>query len=1159
MNKLSSVGLKVGAVLFSVVGAFCAEAADGTLTISGSACDYFASENWADNQIAEGAGATATFKGAGLVQIAQPLTIGHFSAEVSGYSGFFGDEVTFSASSTPTVNVKSDWIRFRSYAPIESTSGLKKSGPGYFQLFAPLSAPGGINLAGGVLAIDFSGWAESAATGGSGTHENLLPNAPLSVTADSRIIASPASKRNQAIYTMSITEGSAWVATTHAADLTAGQLVETPAGEFPSGTFVHRVVKEWNLIEMSAPAMVSGDVNLTFKATTITASQTLTGIDLLAPLTLTGADLAFYVWGSRSIAGVGDLTIGADSAASLWLNAEDMHSSYYGKVTLNGKTNLVLHDLAEPSETLPVTDGCAFHVDASAASTLTTSEVDGRRIVTRWADASGGSNAAVSPTGAQPAVLLEDALNGLPVVDFGSCCGNGGMEWEQSVSGIRDVFVVIGSQNGGGTLLGTKELNDAYRYERGTDVLSTGAPGNYVVPLTKDRAILMSSDAGSVYLNGDSEKAAIDPTLSGLSGDYDLVEIKGSKDSVASAFARRAGLTDVKRQGREGGQRLAEVVIYNRNLSDRERYDVEAYLMKKWFGRLRRGYGAARVDRLDVVPPSGYYERGLFTHHTAGCPVEVNQLSIAADSGTAAPYYTVASGDNIVADRAFLGRKLRMMGGKVTVTAHQTKSELPVAGPSLHLDATKGVTVENGKVTRWEDASSGEGYAVPEDGYCPTVVADALNGKAVIDFGADASCQHLAWEKNRPVGTYFMVMKVTNRKVSFMGSSCGSMAVKDHFTRYTGTDCIYGSGSVSTLAGGKCWLDGALVRNPNESVLINGDFRIVSHALEAPLVANAFGCGAYQSSNHRAERTGGLQIAEAIIYDRKLTEEECLDVQAYLKWKWFGETLAGYAAPGESYELYGIGSGADGSELTIRGTAPVRIATERFGGKSLKVSAPETIVDFAGGFDGNNKGVVVNGGLVTSGKGLIPYFETLAGSKSGVWADEGQTIAVASLVGSGLFVQSGSGTVSVAAASSFMGALRLDGGVLHAPGAGLGVTGLSGSGTVTGGSLILKDGSEILVNVTPDGCDSVETQVLSVEGTGTIRLNFSEDILEPYGHYDILTFGTLDDDSRRRLLGGDWKLDISYSGKKRFVSAVRVQADRVTVDVARPGLGVIIR
>lgn len=699
------------------------------------------------------------------------------------------------------------------------------------------------------------------------------------------------------------------------------------------------------------------------------------------------------------------------------LTIADPVGTFSGTWSIQGNGQLRL----QPPPSVPTTfmeavgevaEACTFHVDASCAQSLQLATEDGRQVVKRWADAEGRDNAAVASAGAQSACLLPNALNGLPVVDFGVPCADGGLEWVHTITDVVEVVMVIGSQAGGGVLLGTKQAETNYKFERGYDLQVLGGMASsgtlpdsaYVVPYRHTAGLLKERLYGKVMYGGEStqpfEVVKSYAESSGLSGGYDLIEVAASA-STASAFARRAGLAAAARSGRDGAQRLAEVAIFNRELPEQVRQRLQAYLLKKWFNRDKPGFGAVRVGRVHVSPSDNYYGVDRQNHSqvvtVGGGELHIEEFKVTHQASESSPYYTVGEDEKLVLERAQIDRKLRLMGGEVELTARQTATNLPVSSPSLHLAADCGVEVnDSSSLTRWNDASGGSGYALPagvstQNGDLPWLVTnpDHFMGKNVVSFRQAHSGAHLQLDRQYPIAAYCMVLKVTNPKLTIMGSRLElPITPFDEWTRCNLTEnLIYSSAAKPLLRQAPLWRDGLKVQDAAATHLdaagtkAGSEFTIIAQNLVSPLMINALGCGAWQSENKRLDRTGGWELAEFIAYDRPLSEAELVDIQAYLRYKWFGETLVGYAPPGEPYRIYGVGSGSNGSTLTINGDVPVEIVSERFGAAQLVLNAPQTTIHFAEGFQPGLAAVnILQAGAVTS-SGVIPNLQ---------WANGGE-------------------------------------------------------------------------------------------------------------------------------------------------------------------------
>lgn len=188
------------------------------------------------------------------------------------------------------------------------------------------------------------------------------------------------------------------------------------------------------------------------------------------------------------------------------------------------------------------------------------------------------------------------ALNGRNVMDFGKYSSSTWMGFvsnsnvQRNITGIRTVFWVFNSEEGGGWLLGGAGSYNFHRGEPNTAIIKTN-------PIfgTDITWVPVGLRLGGFYADGQ----LINPTVTGMSGGWQLFSVVSGEDVQATTFARdRPGDGGVTRTG---GQKLAEVLIYNRVLTETERRDVEAYLAYKWFNRVNNGYRMTQVTDVQTV------------------------------------------------------------------------------------------------------------------------------------------------------------------------------------------------------------------------------------------------------------------------------------------------------------------------------------------------------------------------------------------------------------------------------------------------------------------------------------------------------------------------------------------------------------------------------
>ena len=1078
-------------------------AGDGAWTGTGSgALTYWDEANWLDGQIASGAGYSAYFTNAlnPKIVLTNDVTLGYMQVHwpvAAGEVTFEGGSLTFQ-DGTRAIRTDNRKISFRTV--LRGSGGLTKTGNNLFYPYRKSEMTGTFNVNEGTLGLDFRQDADST----NALALNHLQPDGLNFGGfggQVRIGGRPSVASDKTgVFTLDTgSRRTVRVSGDSAANLSAGQLVTAAAGVLPAGTFL-RTIYDNDTIELSAAPLTGGDQSLTFKAKNFTTVQQFNTVR-------TDASGSFFIskYGDDTILRIRELTGGARLTGDGNATAEIQNTRTFGGViTLTNTLTIALTD-QRAIPTGPATN-TAFHVDASATNTMVLVASGSDLLVKQWNDKynttipSNPSQIrwAVSDTrGASKPKLVLNALNGLPVIDFGPAGSGKGFVWTDAAMQIQTVFWVLGSQEGGGLLLGSKD-NNPLSFDRGGNViLGGGDPGIYTEPHTINDPILGSPMTGQAWINGQ----AVDMLYSGLSGGYDLVSYRTSAGSPrsASGFAMRNTISAYPK--RSGGQILAEVIIYDRLLTDEEVRDTEAYLYKKWFGKALPGYGSPKLNTLQI-------NGGNTVKQLGNEAVEVDSLSVLG-GGTV----QVSAGSDVAVKNAAVQGSVALAGGTFRMSARETPLT-PAPQAALHLDAATNLTLSGSEVARWDDCGGGSRYAFSYSGFRPSVVPAALNGLPVVDFGAIGSKKFLAWDTNVVIRSLFLVMNLRSSYSAPIGTYLPMFVTKSHFTRF-GTPFIWNPTGQSTIRTGACYLDGLRV-NPGAFPMTHNSFVLLGQVLEGSSIANAFACEAYLYTDpeNRANRTGGMQLAEVLIYERKLSERESLDTQAYLNWKWFGRTSAGYAAPGGSVALNTLTATAS-SSLVIDGDAPVALgAVSGAGDVLLESSAPVILSSVA----------ALSGGLrFTNTVASFTASQTLSSlailGASGVSVADGATLTVNALAGNGTLTTSGEGTLA-----------------LHA------VSGFSGNLALTGGTLSVSAGNALAVGT------------LSATGTGAFLLDFSGS--EPAaGIYTLIAFDSMDGQSQSNLLSG-WSLT---GVPPKFKGTVMIRDNTVLANLAARGTLIQLR
>jgi hypothetical protein len=202
---------------------------------------------------------------------------------------------------------------------------------------------------------------------------------------------------------------------------------------------------------------------------------------------------------------------------------------------------------------LPVTNGLVMRLDANSISGFS----DGQN-VTVWQDSSGnGNNATVGTDVVNNPVYVMNAINGLPVIRFGA---NNCYFTFPEITNIRTVFWVLKDST---TTINRFLLGDstAYDFHRGQ---------YYYWDSTWANAYVKN---GVTRQNG----SVINGTSTMVPQTYSIVSLVTTGNVKADQLTRDRTNTAASWNGD-----IAEVIIYNRALSDTEEKNVGAYLAQKY-------------------------------------------------------------------------------------------------------------------------------------------------------------------------------------------------------------------------------------------------------------------------------------------------------------------------------------------------------------------------------------------------------------------------------------------------------------------------------------------------------------------------------------------------------------------------------------------------
>lgn len=323
----------------------------------------------------------------------------------------------------------------------------------------------------------------------------------------------------------------------------------------------------------------------------------------------------------------------------------------------------------------------------------------------------------VAPAATNRPTLVRNGLNGRPYVDFGKSVrwvtdqGTEAFEgcfmnFNVAFGGVVSAFWVVGAQEGGGNLLGAEPFirpgNSGYGWDWQHAIFETGGAINV---LKIDEATRLFIDGRRVPVT--SAFPAADWCTVGYFPPYmkPYDDAYAPDDETKTKTISLCGrlFADGKR-GAKGGQRLAEVILYDRVLNERERVATRNYLMKKWFNREPQPLPAEE----GTMPYVRTVELADGAAFKATRAVEIERLE-----GTGR---VTVEGLLRVTDPSGVAGTLHVAGGTLSLfpaVGAAGEAELVTDGLVWQADAAWGVETNGaGKVTCWKNRADGGATAL---------------------------------------------------------------------------------------------------------------------------------------------------------------------------------------------------------------------------------------------------------------------------------------------------------------------------------------------------------------------------------------------------------------------------------------------------------------
>ena len=596
-----------------------------------------------------------------------------------------------------------------------------------------------------------------------------------------------------------------------------------------------------------------------------------------------------------------------------------------------------------------------LHFDASKADSVT--EEDGR--VAEIRDVRDNGRAARPFTKRRDNVtpfefvvpgprLVKSAQNGLAVLDFGPVTdapqgsasdvltskGSAALNFSTRYTQVREVFVVAADNASGGLYMSYSPDTWQNEFLRGSngEIFSTT---HGTVAVSGGSFACGCFRGGDIRVNG----ARVTHDYNAAGPDMKVVSYGAlpypAKDGSVTCYAPVVGFCNWQ-DSRFGGLRIGEYVGFSESLTPEERRMVCEYLTSKW-GTAGEGKYAFDTVMLaegsDLSVPSGESVR-VRTLKTQGAFEKKGSGSLVVESLPSAQAVTIEEGT---------------FGVSRTLLPSATPAV--AASPLHHFDASDGASVkldEQGAFERWDDVRGESfGRAVPITAeMCkhstraygkPTVRKSVLNGRDVLSMGAQtygdadhSNSAGLLFEhgdvSQAKVRSGFLVYKKTAGEGFVLG---GKNDYSFHPVANYLLNATYGA---TALTGGKWTVDGLPQEATADACLPTDEFKLVAFEATDKVVAETIGADRILSGPYGF---GGVDVAEVILYDRRLTAQERLDTEAYLMGKWFGRPHPNAAA-----ELVAV-EGRPGTQFVAEGDQTIGAL---LGVESVAVSGGQVVL-----------------------------------------------------------------------------------------------------------------------------------------------------------------------------------------------------------------------
>ena len=565
-----------------------------------------------------------------------------------------------------------------------------------------------------------------------------------------------------------------------------------------------------------------------------------------------------------------------------------------------------------------------------------------------------------------PAFKTDDAgVKGGKCVDFGALSSRRALMFNSyvdegctvasnSLKGIGSVVAVYNSENSGGWFMGGGGNGSFIRWHRETsDVDSSSDTVRWTNPMFQANASA-SARQGVVRHDG----FASNPQNSGFNRSWEIITLNPSE---ANLIATGPGVGDGRGYGvkRSGGMRIAELMVFDRVLTDAECEKIEAHLKKKWFGREPGAgrNGDARVGSVAFASGKSVFTSAGTQHAAAavgaGETLTIDRLT--GGRGYDARFVKTGAGKLRLADAAEYAAPIEVQEGSLE---YPSLRPIPAADRLprdcfAHFDPSddeKLMTYEEGGEEWFNGTPNLESTTIGGKPFflscnstrrCWVRRDEPAKGLNLIDCGVYSTYNgrylRFATGETRETqhGGTEVSVKGVQTYIAVYDARCngGHFGNTAELQRSSVTDSYWSWMSNGILAPADIGTKDHLMADEASKVYING----VRMNPKGQLETSGIQIVAIQTTGATISRIGvtagnnqmgGLRLGELFLYRRLLSEEELRDVSAYLLKKWLGRVQVGYTDGTAK-------TAVDVEQLKVSGTAKLEVGA----GRTVKVAS----------------------------------------------------------------------------------------------------------------------------------------------------------------------------------------------------------------------------